>query len=71
MIGHHDNILFPNKNSTNACSQLISLKIRDLSNISAHVVVGPLSPGVVLIVKSCGTNFSANVNCMTMKFSTH
>ena len=35
----------------------------------AHVLVGPLSPGVVLIVKSCGTNILGNVNCITMKFS--
>ena len=37
---------------------------------SSHVFVGPLSPGVVLIVKSCGTNISANVNCIRMKLST-
>ena len=26
-----------------------------------HVFAGPLNPGAVLIVKSCGTNISANV----------
>ena len=30
---------------------------------------GPLSQGVVLIVKSCGTNISANVNSNTTKLS--
>ena len=36
----------------------------------ALTFAGPLSQGVVLIVKSCVTNISANVDCITMKFST-
>ena len=31
---------------------------------------GPLSPGAALIVKSCGRIISANLNRITMKFST-
>ena len=27
---------------------------------------GPMSPGAPLIVTSCGTNISANVNCITI-----
>ena len=33
-------------------------------------VCGSTEPRSSLIVKSCGTNISANVNCITMKFST-
>ena len=36
----------------------------------SHVCAGPLSPGVVLIVKSYGTNILAYVNCIRTKFST-
>jgi len=32
-----------------------------------HVFVGPLSPGAALLVKSCDTNFSANIICITVK----
>ena len=39
-------------------------------NVLPHVFASPLSPGVVLIVKSCGTNVSENVNRITIKFST-
>ena len=30
------------------------------------MLVGPLSPGAALIVKSCYTNFSANIICITV-----
>ena len=35
--------------------------------LRSHVLVGPLSPGAALIVKSCDTNFSANIICITVK----
>ena len=34
----------------------------------AYVFAGPPSPGAALIVRSCDTNFSASVNCITIKF---
>ena len=30
-------------------------------NTHAHMFTGPMSPGAALIVRSCGTNISANV----------
>ena len=39
-------------------------------NLSSHVFAGSLSPGAALIVKSCDTNFSANISRITRKFST-
>ena len=47
-----------------------TIRFSKLDNVTTHVFAGPLSPGVVLIVKPCGTNISANGNCITMKFST-
>ena len=35
-----------------------------------HVFVGPLSPGAALIVKSCDTNFSANIIGITVEIFT-
>ena len=40
---------------------------QNVASLQAHVFVGPLSPGAALIVKSCKTNFSANIFCITVE----
>ena len=39
----------------------MSLHFPDAIYLRTHVFAGPMNPGAALIVKSCGTNISANV----------
>ena len=60
------NILFGYRNNPFCWRNLNILSLYFINPLS-HVFVGPLSPGAALIVKSCDTNFSENIICITVK----
>ena len=54
--------------TNNKCFPLNYFQLKHV--ILTHVFVGPLSPGAALIVKSCDTNFSANIIFITVEIFT-